>query len=1121
MAEDWDPVYAEDVGDFFEDDFDSDSFDGCYDGGVGIHITETSFEEKLRAARRTIKHQKNFNNSDVEDFFNDYGEIAGISSRNSGNLLHALVEIVEHNDEINVEDVAPLLRHLMARHLSLLKCPNKDNRTPIYMAIRASNDEIINCMVDACLTHGNDASTSPEALKVLDEALRVRGGRSGRTSLHCAFDENLKADTIRKLVENASDEALSEQDDLGKTPMHYAVQINTSFTLDRVELIDVFLRRDLRALHDNDSARPSKSETFLDIADNGGSSVYREHRTTRETATQRLIARTSRESAEKGAQTTEGALIQADVPAQPLYNHGDEHESGSRGSRMETATEKTQLSAYEHHQSKIGDEEEFPKQEKADEDGKGSQSGTEISRHEHRDDHDALGDVESTIPHSALNSRQPAMHTNGIIQSAEPFPNTSIKRTNIPRLDIKAAVEQQARRPSPSSERIDGTELRLNSDKVLMSLKLHYMRTRTAERAISFLHGTNMEDIQISFDYDRLPRHIEWRQFEARFGKDAKTHLKFDEVLQNVTFPYVEVQLTGRKADIQKKKEEKSGVRQFGILGRNDMKHFFDWLYAKGVRHIIRVTVQEATKAGEKVHSDKAIRESLERFVVEQLDWQKPDLDPETILHVGSKAPETLAHSTKNSKAVKLRADQQLKELFLRWGGSNAVLRAWSEPEGLANLPQLRRVYLYKPPIDQMSEDTQGIIRETGADDEHGMDAHEAPIMTTSDQGQGVNSHRWLNSAVRFAKEMRPFWDSTLAEFMRSRQQQGTPEHIEDDVVVALIDDGIDIFDTTHPDQILEGKSFDFHDGKVKPPFTSAGGNGTTMANMILRVCPMAKIYPIRLKTCKTPDGENQIDRDYAAQAVGAALEKKATIISMSWSLPMTHDGNTEEDKLHQALQNAVDSKVLMFCSAPDVGKFEEFEYPSGPWRNQMFRIGAAGADGRLFAYTPEQGITFALPGVDVVKDRGYKSSIRAAPGSDSTMTNLEYETGSGIATALAAGLAAMIIYCVKTSILAVMTVNQNKSVVGVAIPEDGATLIAEFEAMEQAFRSLGMVTSSNFIQIWESLDKVSEMLENARSGHQTAEEQRILTEKFVEFGTMLAMLAKLTKLSKRDYGQW
>jgi subtilisin family serine protease len=158
------------------------------------------------------------------------------------------------------------------------------------------------------------------------------------------------------------------------------------------------------------------------------------------------------------------------------------------------------------------------------------------------------------------------------------------------------------------------------------------------------------------------------------------------------------------------------------------------------------------------------------------------------------------------------------------------------------------------------------IIRETRADDERGTDPHDTPIMTASNHGQGINSHRWLDSAVRFAKEMRPFWDSTLGEFMRLRQQQGTPEHIEDDVVVALIDDGIDIFDTTHPDQIFGGKSFDFHDAKVRPPYSSAGGHGTLVANMILRVRPMAKIYPIRLRTYKTPSGKNPIDRDYAAQ---------------------------------------------------------------------------------------------------------------------------------------------------------------------------------------------------------------------------------------------------------------
>lgn len=194
-----------------------------------------------------------------------------------------------------------------------------------------------------------------------------------------------------------------------------------------------------------------------------------------------------------------------------------------------------------------------------------------------------------------------------------------------------------------------------------------------------------------------------------------------------------------------------------------------------------------------------------------------------------------------------------------------------------------------------------------------------------------------------------------------------------------------------------------------------------------------------------------------------------------------------------------------MFCSSPDEGNFQELDYPSGPWRNRVFRIGAAGADGRIFAYTPDDGITFILPGVEVIKD--LKSTFESAPSSGITgrVIDFTYETGSSVATALAAGLAAMIIYCVKASILSAMTANQNKPVVGAAISKDGATLVAEHDAMQQAFRSLGTVTSSNFVQVWEELDKVSEMLENARGRPQTLETKRDRTESFVEFGKKLA----------------
>lgn len=188
-----------------------------------------------------------------------------------------------------------------------------------------------------------------------------------------------------------------------------------------------------------------------------------------------------------------------------------------------------------------------------------------------------------------------------------------------------------------------------------------------------------------------------WNEFEKRFGADSRSGLKFDRVLQYVTFPRVEVRLTGRRADIERDAELQSGVRPVGALGRRDMTYFFDWLYKKGVRHIIRVSVEDSGDSGQKVHSDKAIQESLERFTVEHLDWKKTDLDPETILHVGSKA------ETQSSDDVQPLPGRQLKHLSLRWSGSNAVLRAWGEPEGLPLLPDLQRIYLFTPHPDKVS----------------------------------------------------------------------------------------------------------------------------------------------------------------------------------------------------------------------------------------------------------------------------------------------------------------------------------------------------------------------------------------------------------------------------------
>ncbi|EHK48481.1 hypothetical protein TRIATDRAFT_172153, partial [Trichoderma atroviride IMI 206040] len=897
-----------------------------------------------------------------------------------------------------------LVQRLVKEFPALLEHKNEDKYNPIFMAIKASHYQLVDYMVNACTV----IKTGTLHKQSLDVALREKM-IEGKTCLHLAIKENFDSKTRKVLVENASDEALAIQDDVGKTPMHYAAEYKRC-TDDGAELIKLFIERDLKAM--NSSKSPSK--TFLDLLDNSGASVYLLHRTER------------------------------------LTEKRQSHERNSQ---------------------------------------------------------------------------------------------------NLPRIS-KSEEERPAAKTKRDSPRTK------NSNNILQRLKLHYMRTRSTEMVISFLYGNNLQDIQVSFDYDKLPRQIQWSNFLSRFGADSNSdRLRFDSVLQYVTFPKVQVQIKGRHADLEREAEEQSGVRQVGVSGCKDMKYFFDWLNKKGVRHIITLSVEDSRDSEEKVHSDQVIQESLEKFTIEHLDWRKTDLDPETILHVGSKA--TILHvgskatMAQNSTMCNERSiqsiPQQLRQLSLKWSGSNSVLRAWSEPEGLPLLPWLQKIHLYKLSsnlqydsphwiqanvekfkirlnanrkairdrevtvcADQNSFSDDGVafgdvevdIIDSDKEAEFATRSRDTPHFSLTIP-KGINSHKWLDSTIRFAAEMELFWRKTTLEFKSSKHNLDPTKKIASDVIVALIDDGVDMFDAGLSDRVLEGKSFDFHDGKVRPSFSSADGHGTVMASMILRACPMAKVYPIRLKTYPNSNGKSNIDADYAAQAILSALNKKADIISMSWTLPMSGDKS-----VHDALKKAVDGKALMFCSAPDEGKFTKRDYPSGPWREDFFRIGAARADGTVFEWTPEDGITYVLPGVDVIRDQASSNSFGWGSAARFTkrIEDFKYETGSSVATALAAGLAAMIIYCIKSSIMSMKIRNQNKyPIMGAAIGDNDASLIAAPDAMKRAFARLGNVTPNRFIQVWEKFDEISEILKTLRREESSPEEKVKCIERFVEFGSELA----------------
>jgi hypothetical protein len=150
-----------------------------------------------------------------------------------------------------------------------------------------------------------------------------------------------------------------------------------------------------------------------------------------------------------------------------------------------------------------------------------------------------------------------------------------------------------------------------------------------------------------------------------------------------------------------------------------------------------------------------------------------------------------------------------------------------------------------------------------------GLSGTQSLPMTPADKV--FTSHEWMECMERFAQKIKPFWEDMLAKWragLGNGQGDGTmlaTTAIEDDLVVALIDDGVVSLNEYFAGRVLEGKTFDYHDGVVGQYYNSDQGHGTEMAKLILRVCPMAKIYPIRLKTYLSEDGESKIDLESAA----------------------------------------------------------------------------------------------------------------------------------------------------------------------------------------------------------------------------------------------------------------
>lgn len=161
----------------------------------------------------------------------------------------------------------------------------------------------------------------------------------------------------------------------------------------------------------------------------------------------------------------------------------------------------------------------------------------------------------------------------------------------------------------------------------------------------------------------------------------------------------------------------------------------------------------------------------------------------------------------------------------------------------------------------------------------------------------------------------------------------------------------------------------------------------------------------------------------------------------MSWTFEKTEDNqHILEGQLKDAVAAASNKNILMFCSTGDQGKCaNDYIYPA--CLPSVFKIGGAKPSGNDRDWTEDSHFTF--PGEDLkVEIPSYIGS-----GQDSRAS------GSSLATALASGLAALILYCIDA------TDNDQ-------LRERARSYIS----MKKAFKKMTKADQPKYIRAWEWL---------------------------------------------------
>lgn len=176
----------------------------------------------------------------------------------------------------------------------------------------------------------------------------------------------------------------------------------------------------------------------------------------------------------------------------------------------------------------------------------------------------------------------------------------------------------------------------------------------------------------------------------------------------------------------------------------------------------------------------------------------------------------------------------------------------------------------------------------------------------------------------------------------------------------------------------------------------------------------------------------------------------------MSWTIERTAQNAADIADLESAVEAAARAGILMFCAANDQGIASDRSYPAAcGGTKHLFKIGAAEASGAVWKWVGDPAdVDFIFPGHNVVKDRP----------NDTPLEKCKTLTGSSVATAFAAGLAALVLHCVQLGAF------HTQNGTGNTVTMDDFKAIKGHERMKEAFLAIGtsQASGNKYVEVWD-----------------------------------------------------